>query len=165
MEGVSQGPRVGGPEEERQIATSPAGAGWTHLIHCPAEAPPSHVPEPGKGHFLGCCVSEMACPSFKPDVHLEGYSFSPCQATAHQRSNQWFVTHGCVLSRVQLFATPWTVAHQTPLSMGFFRQQYWSGLPCHPPGDLPDPGIEPVSPGAPSLQAYSLPLSHPGSPT
>ena len=48
-------------------------------------------------------------------------------------------------SCVQLFATPWTVAHQAPLSMGFFRQEYWSGLACPPPGDLPDPGIEPTS--------------------
>ena len=40
-----------------------------------------------------------------------------------------------------LFATPWTVAHQTPLSMGFSRQEYWSGLPCPPPGDLPNPGL------------------------
>ena len=48
-------------------------------------------------------------------------------------------------SRVQLFATPWSVDDQTPLSMGFSRQEYWSGLPCPPPGDLPDPGIEPAS--------------------
>ena len=73
--------------------------------------------------------------------------------------------HAQSLSLVQLSATPWTVARQAPLSMGFFRQQYWSGLPCPPPGDLPDPGIKPVSPGAPSLQADSLPLSHRGSPT
>ena len=45
-------------------------------------------------------------------------------------------------SRIQLCATLWTVAHQAPLSMGFSRQQYWSGLPCPPPGDLPDPGME-----------------------
>ena len=50
-----------------------------------------------------------------------------------------------LLSRVWLFATPWTVARQAPLSMGFSRQEYWSGLPCLPPGDLPDPGIEPRS--------------------
>ena len=43
-----------------------------------------------------------------------------------------------------LFVTPWTVAHQVPLSMAFFRQEYWSGLPCPPPGDLPDPGIKPT---------------------
>ena len=55
----------------------------------------------------------------------------------------------CVLSyfsRVRLFATPWTVAHQDPLSMGFSRQEYWSGLPFPPPGDLPDPEMEPGSP-------------------
>ena len=47
------------------------------------------------------------------------------------------------LSRVGLFATPWTVAHQAPPSMGFSRQQYWSGLPFPSPGNLPNPGIEP----------------------
>ena len=55
--------------------------------------------------------------------------------------------HVCVLncfSHVRLCATLWTAAHQAPLSMGFSRQEYWSGLPC-PPGDLPNPGIEPVS--------------------
>ena len=46
----------------------------------------------------------------------------------------------------QLFATPGTVARQAPLSMGFFRQEFWSGLPFPSPGDLPEPGIEPVSP-------------------
>ena len=50
------------------------------------------------------------------------------------------------LSRVQLFATPWTVAHQAPLSMGFSRQEYWSGLPFPSPGNLSDPGNEPESP-------------------
>ena len=65
-------------------------------------------------------------------------------------------------SHVQLFATPWTVAHQAPLSVEFFRQEYWSGLPLPPPGDLPDPGIEPVSPMPPAWQAGSLPLVPPG---
>ena len=54
----------------------------------------------------------------------------------------------CMLSRfseVQLFVTPWTVARQAPLSMGFSRQEYWSGLPFPSPGDLPNPGIELVS--------------------
>ena len=70
----------------------------------------------------------------------------------------------CVLtlfSHVLLFATLWTVAHQAPLSMGFSWQDYWNGLPCCPPGDLPDPGIKLVSP---ALQLDSLPLSHWGSP-
>ena len=51
-----------------------------------------------------------------------------------------------LLSHVRLFATPWTVARQARLSMGFSRQEYWSGLPFPSPGDLPDPGIEPGSP-------------------
>ena len=51
-----------------------------------------------------------------------------------------------MFSYVQLFAIPWTVAHKAPLSTGFPRQEYWNGLPCPPPGDLPDPQIKPVSP-------------------
>ena len=61
---------------------------------------------------------------------------------------------GQSLSCVLLFANPWTVAHQASLSMGFSRQEYWSGLPFPSPGDLPSPGIEPRSP---ALQADSLP--------
>ena len=53
--------------------------------------------------------------------------------------------HVCVLSQVRFFATPWTAADQAPLSMEFSRQEYWIGLPCSSPGDLPDPGIKPVS--------------------
>ena len=69
-----------------------------------------------------------------------------------------------LLSRVRLFATPWTVARQAPLSMGLSRQEYWSGLPFPPPGDLPDPGIELASPESPALQVDSLLLSHWGRP-
>ena len=54
-------------------------------------------------------------------------------------------------SRVWFFVTPWTVTFQAPLSMGFTRQEYWSGLPCPPPGDLPNAGIEPVSLTLPPL--------------
>ena len=68
-------------------------------------------------------------------------------------------TCSCVLSHIQLFAAPWTVACQAPLSMGLPRQEYWSGFPS--PGDLPDPGIKHTSP---AFQAGSLPLSHQGSP-
>ena len=60
------------------------------------------------------------------------------------------------LSRVRLFATLWTVAYQASLSMGFSRQEYWSGLPFPSPGDLPDPGIEP---GSPALEADALTMS------
>ena len=54
-------------------------------------------------------------------------------------------------SRVQLFATLWTVAHQAPLSTGFSRQEYWSGLPCPSPGAFPNPGLKPVSLRSPAL--------------
>ena len=64
-------------------------------------------------------------------------------------------------SRVRLFATPWTVAHQAPLSMKFSRQEYWSGLSFPSPGDLPDPGIKPRSP---ALEADSLLSEPPGKP-
>ena len=65
------------------------------------------------------------------------------------------------LSRVRLFATPWTVANQAPPSMGFSMQECWSGLPFPSPGDLPDPGIEPRSP---ALQADALPWEPSGKP-
>ena len=58
------------------------------------------------------------------------------------------------------FATPKTIAHQAPLSMGFPRQEYWSGLLFPPPEDLPNPEIEPLSPVSPAPQAVSLPLNH-----
>ena len=73
----------------------------------------------------------------------------------------------CMLSGfhcVRLLVIVWTVAHQASLSMGFSRQEYWSGLPFPSSGDLPDPGIERKSPAASALQGDSLPLSHQGSP-
>ena len=66
-----------------------------------------------------------------------------------------------LLSRVRLFATLWTVAHQAPLSMEISRQEYWSGLPFPSPGDLPNPEIES---GSPALQADSLLSEPPGKP-
>ena len=66
-----------------------------------------------------------------------------------------------LLSRVQLFTTPWSIAHQAPQSMEFSRQEYWSGLPFPSPGDLANPGIEPASP---ALQADVLPSKPPGEP-
>ena len=72
------------------------------------------------------------------------------------------VTEVKSLSRVRLFVTPWTVAHQASPSMEVSRQEYWSGLPFPSPGDLPDPGIEP---GSPALQADALPSEPPGKPS
>ena len=75
-------------------------------------------------------------------------------------------TCACVLScfsHAWLFMTPWTVALQVPLNMGFSRQEYWSGLPCPPPRDLPVLRIKPTSPVSPALQVDSWQLSHWGS--
>ena len=68
------------------------------------------------------------------------------------------------LSHVSLFETPWTVAHQAPLSMQFSKQGYWSGLPFPSPGDFTNSGIKPASPMSPALQVDSLPLYHLRSP-
>ena len=74
----------------------------------------------------------------------------------------------CALSHfgcVPVFVTPWTIVGQAPLSMGVSRQEYWNGLPCSPPGDLPDPGIETVSCVSLHWQAGSLQLAPPGKPS
>ena len=68
------------------------------------------------------------------------------------------------LSRVQLFATTWTVAYQAPSSTGFSRQGSWSGLPFPSPGDLPDPGTEPISPAYPALVGRFFNTEPPGKP-
>ena len=68
---------------------------------------------------------------------------APAWITSHPVSDKEYV--GIALSRVRLLATSWTAAYQAPPSMGFSRQEYWSGVPLPSPGDLPDPGIEPTS--------------------
>ena len=70
----------------------------------------------------------------------------------------------CVLSHILLFMTPWTVASQASLSMEFSRQEYWSGLPCPPPGDLSNPGLNPHLLCLLHWLAGSLPLALPGKP-
>ena len=67
---------------------------------------------------------------------------------------------GCVLGHAQLFAGPWTVAHQAPLSVGLSRQEYWSGLLFLPLGDLPDLGLKTAPPVSQALAGGSLPLSY-----
>ena len=69
-----------------------------------------------------------------------------------------------LLGCVQLFANPWTVAHQPPLFMEFSRQEYWSGLPFPPPGDLPNPGIKPISPASPAVAGGFFTTEPPGKP-
>ena len=72
--------------------------------------------------------------------------------------------HMCVVSGLQLFATPWTVAHQALLSLGFSQQEYWIELPFPPLGDLPDPGTEPMSLVAPALAGEFFTTEPPGKP-
>ena len=69
-----------------------------------------------------------------------------------------------LLSYVRLLETPWTIAHQAPLSMEFARQECWSGVSFPTPGDLPNPGIEPVSPASPALAAGFSTTLPPGKP-
>ena len=102
------------------------------------------------------CGSNMIICQLPTPENRAWHLLSACEITMY--------LHVCMLSHVWLFVTPWTGACQTPLSMGFSGQESWSGLLCLPPRDLPDPGIEPVSPVALELQADSLLLSHGGSP-
>ena len=86
----------------------------------------------------------------------------------YDASQKYLVVSMCThvlscFSHGQLFETLWTVTLQDPLFMGFSRQEYWSGLQCLPPGDLPDPGTESVTPAVLALWTDSLPLSHQGS--
>ena len=76
----------------------------------------------------------------------------------------WAVCMLSGFSCVHLFVTLWTAARQAPLSMGFPRQEYWSGLLCPPPGDLPNPGIEPESLMSPALAGRFFTTSHLGNP-
>ena len=101
--------------------------------------------------FFDCSVADLQC-----NVNF--------RCTAQQFSFICIYTYkgkAKSLICVWLFVTPWTEGHQAPLSMGFSRQEYWSGLPFPSPGDLPDPGTEPVSP---ALQADALLFEPPGKP-
>ena len=93
-------------------------------------------------------------------MYNELYIFKGCRVLAYIHHDCYLVAKSCLT----LFATPWTletVACHSCLSMGFSRQEHWSGLPFPPPGKLPNQGIEPRSP---ALQADSVPLCHQGSP-
>ena len=122
----------------------------------------------------------QSCPTFcdHMDCSMSGF---PVHHKFQSLVKVMSIESVCVklLSRVRLFVTPWTVAYQLPPSLGFSRQEYWSGLPFPSPGDLPIPGIEPRllhcrqtlyplrhqgSPRPPALQADALPSEPPGKP-
>ena len=103
----------------------------------------------------GLQQARLLCPSLSPGVRLNScplgwWCYLTISSSAALSPIAFCLKWNEVksLSCVQLFATPWTVAYQASPSMGFSRQEYWSGLPFPSPGDLPDPGIEPRSPAS-----------------
>ena len=104
-------------------------------------------------HWLNA-TSTLASISASTPIRVSTIPVSGYTYTCERKWKCW------LLSCVRLFAAPWNVARQAPVSVGFSRQEYWSGLPFPSPEDLPDPGIEPESP---ALQADSLPSEPPSS--
>ena len=100
-------------------------------------------------------------PRFKPEL-VRVLGLAVLSVTAPQSNSEEATWWWCSRSVVSDSVTPWTVAYQAPLSMGFSRQEYWSRLPFPSPGDLANSGIKP---GAPALRADSLPIEPPGKPS
>ena len=126
----------------------------------------SGLPFPSRGYLPNPGVKPRS-PALQVDSLPSQTSGKPTRdyiASCESSQNKRFVCMLRYFHCVWPFATLWTVACQAPLPMGFSRQEYWSGLSCSSPGDLPDPGIKPVAPTAPALQAESLPPSHWGCP-
>ena len=133
-----------------------------HIVHLTSTI---HLIGPGCIQML--CILFLTCTGVSVTHHKQVWRIyihakSSCQEV---RSSCMRMCSVCQLfSCIWLFATPWTIDHQTPLSMGFSRQEYWSGLPVPPPGDLPNPGIEPMSPVFPALADGLFVTEPPGKP-
>ena len=134
--------------------------GWRSLVGCrPWGHEESDTTERLHFHFSLSCIGEgngnpLQC-SFPENPRDRGAWWATIYGVAQSRTR---------LKRLSSSSSSRTVAHQALLSMEFPRQEYWSGLPCPPPGDLSNPRMEPASPATPALQADSLPLSDLGSP-
>ena len=148
-----------GPLQPSFSASSQAPQPQVHALSIASFPCGPSAARPGSHHLPALSPTLTSFPSFPPSRHTHTVPTSLRPDFAY--SLLCMLSH---VSRVQLFATLWTVARQAPLSMGFCRQEYWSGLPFSSPGDLPAPRIEPTSPAAPALQVDSLPLSHRASP-
>ena len=98
----------------------------------------------GSGGIRNTCIHTASIPKRRKRWTSSQYFLSLC--AFDQKGFTMNGTHAHVLSYVQLFATPWTIACQAPLSMGFPKQEYWSGSPLSASGNLPNPGTEPMSP-------------------
>ena len=165
------------------------GVQWLFMRVTHFPPPPSSIglqTPPSNGHCLQCpgkvplLVSSLVVVTAPQDAAQElpspkhqhasppRRSGPPLVRLIHQHTSiMSLITSVCVFSRsvVSNSLRPlWTIACQAPLSMGFSRQEYWSGLPCLPPEDLPNPGTEPTSPASAALQVDSLSLSHWGGP-
>ena len=113
--------------------------------------------------WSSCPSSQWCHPTISSSAALSPSALNLSQPQGHISH----CMHACMVSRfscVWLFATLWIITHQAPLSKGFSRQECWSGLPCPPPGGLPDPGIKPKSLVSAALQADSLPTKSLGKP-
>ena len=117
---------------------------------------------PGKWNKKRLCYRELKKKVRKSPTYSR---FPHLSKGAEKDLHGWHLAcmHAKSLSHIWLFATLWTVAHQTPLSMRFSRQEYWSGLPCPSPGDLPDPGIKHASLTSPALAGKFFTTVPPGS--
>ena len=130
---------------------------WGRKITCPRPHKRDKAQSETQIHLLGCptfnhCTSHLITSQTPSYRHPRGFSlcrYCPQDLAYIFKCGSYCLYYSyCVLSRfshVRLFATPWTVIRRAPLSMGFSRQEYWSGLPCPPPGDLSDPGLKPAS--------------------
>ena len=107
---------------------------------------------------------KLACSVCPLDLNGPAEEASLPQTYTYSRGHTVQPVTARVLSRVRLLATPGTVAHQAPLSVGFSRQEHWSGLPFPSPGDLPNPGIEPTSLESPASAGRFLATVPPGKP-
>ena len=129
--------------------------------------PPGDLPDPGiKPAFLmSPAMAGRSLPPVPPGKPVDENTIHPYAQLTLEKDPYVTIPKVKVkvksLSCVRLFVTPWTVAHQAPLSMGFSRQEYWSGLPFPSPGHLPDPGIEP---GSPALESDASTSEPPGKP-
>jgi len=140
--------------QEEKGTTEDEMAGWHHWLDgCESEW--TLGVDDGQGGLV--CCSSWGC---KESDTIERLIWSDLIWGWYSRHKKCACSLSC-FSHVWLFVTPWTVAFQAPLSMRFSRQEYWSGLPCPPPGHLPNPGIKPESL---VLKVDSLLLSHQGSP-
>ena len=132
---------------EKEMATHSSVLSW----RIPGTGEPGGLPSMGL-HRVGHDWSDLACVQGKHTKRQNGLLIASCHM------------HACVVSHIWLSATPWAVAHQAHLSMEVSRQEYWIGLPFPPPGDLPNPGINPDLLGLLHWQADSLPLHYLGRP-